>query len=254
MHPILLKLGPFTIYAYGVMVALGFGLATLFIYRQAARFSIEKEKMIDLAILILIAGIAGARGLYVLVNLGYYAHKPLEILKLSKGGLIWYGGFLTALLFAALYIKKKHLSFWNVADLIAPYIALAQAFGRIGCFLNGCCYGMEAPAGYIFAVTFPCDAVSRHPTQIYSAIALFSIFVLLKVWQGRRHFAGEIFLGYCALYSLKRFLMEFLRGDNLKVALGLTMSQSISIVIFIISLTIFTYKAMEWKKRNSNSR
>ena len=253
MHPILLKLGSFTIYSYGVMAALGFGLATLLIYRQSSRFSVDKEKMIDLAILILITGISGARALYVLINIGYYIPRPFEIFNLSKGGLVWYGGFLTALVFTVLYLRKNKLNFWNVTDLIAPYIALAQSLGRIGCFLNGCCYGLEAPAGYMFSVRFPCESVSRYPTQIYSALALFFIFAVLRIWQGRRHFTGEIFLGYCALYSLKRFLMEFLRGDNPRMAYGLTMSQSISIVIFIVSAAILTYKVMEWKKKNSNS-
>ncbi len=235
MHPILIKLGPITIYSYGVMVAVGFGLATLLIYRCASKFNVNKDMIIDLAIIILIAGMVGARLLYILLNLNYYIANLLEIPNLSKGGLVWYGGFLSALFASAWYIRKKGFNFWNVGDLMAPYIALAQAIGRIGCFLNGCCYGIEG-----------------HPVQIYSSLLLLAIFAILRLWQDRRHFAGEIFLAYCILYSSKRFSIEFLRGDNPRIIYGLTLSQFISILVILISFIVFVYKAIEWKKRSLN--
>ena len=254
MHPILLKLGPFTVYSYGAMVALGFGLATLLIYTRASKFHLDKDKIIDLAIVILIAGVIGARAVYILLNMGYYLANPIEIIDLSKGGLVWYGGFLAGLFALIFYIRKERLDFWNVADLFAPYIALAQGFGRIGCFLNGCCYGIPAPSGYIFAVTFPYENVARHPTEIYSILALFLIFALLRLWQDKRHFVGEVFLGYCILYSSKRFLIEFLRGDNPKIFFGLTISQMVSIFIFLMAAPLFIKKTVQWKKRPINSR
>ena len=254
MHPILFKIGPLTIYSYGAMVALGFGLATLLIYARAAKFGLDKDKIIDLVIIILVVGIIGARALYVFLNLPHYMANPMEVPNLSKGGLVWYGGFLSALFAAIWYIRKKRIDFWAVADLMAPYIALAQSFGRIGCFLNGCCYGIEVAPGSPFAVTFPCESISRQPTQIYSSIALFSIFVILMLWQERRHFYGEIFLCYCLLYSFKRFFMEFLRGDNPHLMLGLTLSQYISIAIFLASLLVFLYKVIKWKENPSGSK
>lgn len=254
MHPILVRLGPFTIYSYGVMVALGFGLATLLIYARASKFHLDKDKIIDLAIIVLIAGVIGARAAYILLNMGYYLANPIEIIDLSRGGLVWYGGFLAGLFTLIFYIRKKGLDFWNVTDLFAPYIALAQGFGRIGCFLNGCCYGIPVPAGRIFSVTFPYDNVSRHPVEIYSMLSLFLIFALLRLWQDKRRFAGEIFLGYCALYSSKRFLIEFLRGDNPKILFGLTISQLVSIVVFLTAAAIFLKKTAQWKKRPINSR
>ena len=252
MHPLLLKFGPLTIYSYGVMVAVGFGLATILICREADKFSIEKDKVIDLAILILISGIAGARFLYVMLNAGYYIARPLEILGLSKGGLVWYGGFLSAALASIFYIRRKRMNFWNVADLIAPYIALAQGAGRIGCFLNGCCYGIETHSGYPLAVAFPGERVFRHPTQIYSSILLILIFLILRFGQERRRFTGEIFLGYCALYSAKRFIIEFLRGDNPRIFYCLTLSQVISLAVLTGSLIIFLYRMARWKKRHSD--
>jgi len=152
------------------------------------------------------------------------------------------------------YIKKNGLGFWTVADLMAPYAALAQAFGRIGCLLNGCCYGREAPCGYAFGIMFPNESAVRYPAEIYSSIALILIFIVLRVWQDRRHFAGEIFLGYCIMYSLKRFLLEFLRGDNPRIISVFTISQVISVVVFAAGISIFAIKMTAWKKKRSGLR
>ena len=254
MHPILLKFGSFTVYSYGVMVAIGFALSTFFIYRRAPKFNIDKDRAVDITIVVLISGILGARLLYVLLNISFYIANPLEIIMLSKGGLVWYGCFITALLAMIIYIRIARLDFWSVVDLIAPYAALGQAFGRIGCFLNGCCYGMKVSSDFPLAVTFPCDSDPRFPSQLVSSGLLFIIFVILIIWQNRRRFIGEIALAYCILYSFKRFVMEFLRADNPKILLGLTISQIISVVIFVVTLAIFTLKAKQCKKRPTISK
>ncbi len=243
MHPILLKSGPITVYSYGFMVAVGFSLAAFLVYRRAPKFDMDRDKMMDYLILILISGVAGARILYILLNFGYYKANPAEILNLSGGGLVWYGGFAAAFLASIWFLKRRDLDFWSVSELIAPYVALAQAFGRVGCYLNGCCYGIIAPDHFLFG--------ERHPTQIYSAVLLFIIFIVLVKWQDRRRFKGEIFLGYCALYSCKRFFIEFLRADNPKIFLELTMSQLISAAVFLAALIIFKAKADEWGKKAS---
>ena len=155
---------------------------------------------------------------------------------------------------AFIFIGLNKLDAWNVFDLITPYVALAQSLGRIGCFLNGCCFGIEAPHGYPFGVIFPDSHIPRHPTQGYASLLLLSIFVILRAWQERRHFRGEIFLGYCVLYSSKRFALEFLRGDNAKAIAGLTISQAISAVVFLIAASVFAARVIEWKKTRSFSR
>ncbi len=237
MHPILLKFGHITIYSYGVMVAIGFALAVFFIYRRASKFSLDREKCVDLTIWALIFGILGARALYVALNISFYAAHPIEIIMLSNGGLVWYGGFLSGLAAMIVYTGVNKLKFWDVVDLITPYIALAQSAGRIGCFLNGCCYG-----------------ICNFPIQLVSSAVLFVIFIVLLLWQNRRRFAGEIALGYCVLYSSKRFIMEFFRGDNPKILYGLTMSQYVSAVIFIAGLAVFLYKVRQWKKNITISK
>lgn len=254
MHPTLLKLGVITVYSYGVMVAIGFALSTVLIYYRANKFGIDKEKSVDLVVLILISGILGARLLYVLLNFSFYRANPLEAIMLYKGGLVWYGGFICALAITVLYTRLNKMKLWLILDLIAPFAALAQAFGRIGCFLNGCCYGIKVAPGTSFGVALPCESDPRIPVQLISAGVLFVIFALLIVWQNRRRFAGEVALAYFLLYSAKRFIVEFLRGDNPKIFLGLTISQIISAAIFASAITVFIIKRKQWKKSLTISR
>ena len=251
MHPILAKIGPLYIYSYGLMVAIGFAVATLLAYSKASEFGINKDKIIDFGIVILLGGIVGARALYVVLNLQYYIKNPLEILNLTRGGLVWYGAFLSGLIAGAWFVRKNKIDFWMMGDLFAPYMALAQAFGRIGCLLNGCCYGSVAPSGSL-SVIFPNESVPRHPTQIYSSLVLLLIFIVLRLWQKKSHFKGQIFLGYLILYSAARFSLEFLRGDNPKDCFGFTISQIISIAIFIICVTIFVQRLFKWKNSSKS--
>lgn len=232
MHPILLKFGTVTIYSYGAFVALGFAVAVLLIYRRAASFGIDKNNIIDLMILMLVAGVAGARVLYVFLNLRYYSANPYEIVNISNGGLVWYGGFFAGIGAAALYIKIKKMGFWNTMDLIVPYVALAQAFGRVGCFFNGCCYGFNGT-----------------PVQLYASLLLVGIFIILRYWQDRRRFKGDVALGYCLLYALKRFGIEFFRGDNPKIFMGFTISQLISLAVILMAVLILIKKASDGKRK-----
>lgn len=222
MHPILFELGPFTVYSYGAFVALGFVVFTLLAQRRALVINLDAGKILDLNILILVFGIIGARIMYVLLNIRYYAANPFELADLSKGGLVWYGGVFAAFLAASIYLKKNRMDFWDTADLIAPYLALGQTFGRIGCFFNGCCYGDNGV-----------------PVQLYSSAALLGIFLVLRFWQDSRKFKGEIFLGYCMLYSAKRFAIEFIRADNPRIFACFTVSQIISIFVFTLAFGLF---------------
>ena len=116
---------------------------------------------------------------------------------------------------------------WKTADFIIPYVALGQSIGRIGCFFNGCCYGK------------PMNALENFPTQIYAALALVIIFVILKIAQKKSFFAGFIFILYLVLYSVQRFFIDFLRGDTPRYYLNLTASQLISIVVLVIAFGFY---------------
>jgi len=248
MHPVLFSIGVFNVYSYGLMVALGAAAASYLIYKRANHFNLDKNKAVDLIIMMLIGGLIGARLFHVIVNIQYYIARPLEIIDLTKGGLAWYGGFITGILTAVVYIKKNKMDFWLVTDLVAPYVALAQSFGRIGCFLNGCCYGSETDLAYPFGVIFPNTASPVHPTQVYSSLALLGIFVILRIVQDLPHFKGEVALGYCILYSSKRFVVEFWRADNPRIMLNLTIPQYISLAVFAVSMAIFIRRASQWRR------
>jgi len=179
-----------------------------------------------------VSGIIGSRLFYVLENLSYYLENPLEAIMLQHGGLSWYGGIFLGCAATVLYIRKKQLPLYKTLDLVMPFVALGQSIGRIGCFLNGCCYGKPS----VFGLYFPVLDAQLIPTQVYSSLAALAIFTVLRILQDKPHKKGEILFIYFALYSFKRLLIEFWRADNPVMAFGLTLFQMISIVVFIISV------------------
>ncbi|MDD4953788.1 MAG: prolipoprotein diacylglyceryl transferase [Candidatus Omnitrophica bacterium] len=220
MYPNICQIGPFTIYSYGLMLVAAFLTSSLLACSQAAKDHIDPETIFNLAFVVFICGVIGARIFYVLENIGYYLREPLEIIMLQHGGLSWFGGLALAIISGVFYLKKKGLPVYKVMDLIAPFVALGQAIGRIGCLLNGCCFGK-----------------TLIPIQAYSSLALVVIFILLRFLQDRPHKEGEIFFSYLLLYSLKRFIVEFWRVDNAFVFWHLTLFHIISFIVFIIAIT-----------------
>ncbi len=221
MYPEICKIGPFTVYSYGLMLAISFAVSTALAVRAAKRKNFNPDTIFNFAFIIFVSGLAGARIFYVAENIGYYLKNPLEIIMLQRGGLSWFGGLILAVYVGIAYLKKKNLLVYKVLDLIAPFVALAQGIGRIGCLLNGCCFGKES---------------SPVPIQIYSSLLLIFIFIILRLLQDRPHRDGQIFYTYLLLYSIKRFFIEFWRADNEIIALGLTLFQLISIAIFCLSI------------------
>jgi len=231
MYPVICKLGPFAIYSYGLMLVVAFLVSSTLSSLQAKRENINPNLILNFSFIVFIWGIIGARLLYIFENTGYYLENPLEIIMLQRGGLSWFGGLTLGGFFGILYLKKKKLAVYKILDLIVPFLALAQAIGRIGCLLNGCCFGKVSK----FGIYFPVYNSVLIPTQIYSSLILIFIFVVLRFLQNKPHREGEIFFTYLLLYSLKRFFIEFWRADNEIIFLGLTLFQIISMVIFCLS-------------------
>lgn len=234
MHPILFKLGPFTIYSYGLMIALAFIAATTLASRAAPSVGIPGEKISSLSLVILFSGIIGARLFYILLDIKYFLKNPAEIIMVNHGGLVFYGGAIFAVISALAYAKMSRLAILDVADLLAPFIALGHSIGRIGCFLNGCCFGKPASADFGIVLG---DGVCRYPTQIYSSLGLLALFIFLRILFDRRAFKGQVFFTYLMFYPAVRFLIEFLRGDNMLFVMGLTFSQAVSVIIFVVGIT-----------------
>ena len=233
MHPQICKIGPFTVYSYGVMLILAFVAGTFLARQQARKQNINPELISNLTFIAFVAGIAGARILYVLGNLPYYMSNPIEIIMLQHGGLSWFGGLIAGSISAVIYIKKNKQSLYEILDLIVPFLALAHAIGRIGCLLNGCCYGKESA----FGIYFKSLNAILIPTQLYSSLALISIFIILRFLQDRPHWKGQVFYAYLLFYSLARFCIEFFRADNPIIFLGLTVFQLFSIAAFVVGVS-----------------
>ncbi len=232
MCPILFQIGIFNIYSYGLMIAVSFIVASNLIYKEAKRKNFYPEVLYNLSFIILIAGVIGSRLLYVSINFRDFIDKPLDVFMLNKGGLAVFGGIIVASLSSVVFLKIKKIPILKALDLVVPFMALGQAIGRIGCLLNGCCYGRASS----FGIYFPIHNEVLLPTQIYSSIALILIYIFLRKFQWYNKIDGVVFFLYILLYSIKRFFIEFLRGDTILVFDGITLFQSFCLLLSLVSI------------------
>jgi len=210
MRPILFQIGRVPILSYGFSLAIAFVACTLFGMREARRRDIDPDKVLDLALYVCISGIIGARLLFVLLDVPTYFKDPIQIFNLRDGGLAYHGGFIVALLVGIAFSRRSKLNGWILADIIAPLIALGYAIVRIGCLLNGCCFGLPADVPWALACRAG-DATLRHPTQIYAALLSFIIFIVLYAKKDHKKFPGHLMFLYVGLYSISRFIVEIFR-------------------------------------------
>jgi len=232
MHPILFTIGPITIYSYGVMLAIAVLVCTYLLSLDAKRYNISQDLAYDLVFWTMLGGILGGRFFYVILEWSYYSQDLWEIPMIQKGGLAWQGAFIGGLLAGIVYIRRKKLSIRPILDLSAPYIALGQSIGRVGCFLNGCCYGKPVAWGPYF----PTHQARLYPTQLFETAGLFVIFLILKYAQTKPHKAGFIFVFYLWLAAIERFIVEFYRGDTVPTGMGLTLAQYVALSVFMAGL------------------
>jgi len=244
MYPVLLTIGNISIYSYGFMIALGFFFGIVLAMREARRVGENPEKIMDLCFYILVAAIIGSRLFYVFTAWETFADNPIDIIKIWQGGLVFYGGFIGAVLTAAVYIKLAGMPLGTTADVLAPSLALGQAIGRLGCFLAGCCYGRTTDV--FWAVTFtdrnclaPVDS-ALHPTQLYSALINFAIFAALFLLSRRNRVTGRVFWTYVLLYGLTRSIIETWRGDfrGAEVLGVLSISQTLGLAGVAVALVM----------------
>ena len=221
------------VHTYGILVAAGFLVAMSMAARAAERSGLDREKVLDLSFGILIAAMVGSRVLFIIVNWGEYAHDLLGIFQFWKGGLVFYGGFIGAVLFSLWYMRRNGMPFLQYADALGPTVAIGQALGRLGCFAAGCCWGGACDVHYPFAARFPPESLAYqsqvatqaitagapstipiHPTQLYEALGCALIFLFLTYWRSRKRFHGELLALYLMLYAPLRAAVETFRGDE----------------------------------------
>lgn len=234
MWPVLFEIDSLDVYSWGFALSLAILAGTLLAYRQAPKTGIKQDLVIDLVIWLVVGGIVGARLFYVLVyEPETYLKQPYLVFALWQGGLVYYGALIGGFVAGLWFVRKKGLPFWSLADLLAPPLALGYGIVRIGCFANGCCYGK--PTNSFLGVVFPhLDDLARHPTQIYSSLLGFTLFVILLAIQRKKAFDGQVFLLFLILYGIGRTAIESLR-ENLTVFGPVTVSQLVSIIIIVIA-------------------
>lgn len=237
MHPIICQVGPFTIYSYGFMLAIAVFLCSFLASQRARFFGIPQEVIFDLTFWVVLFGLLGARIFYITLNLPFFMANPLEMIMIQKGGLSWIGGLIAGSAVGLTLVKRKNLSGKSILDFCSPYLALGQAIGRIGCFLNGCCYGKEVSWG----IYFPVHQARLHPTQLTESLGLFVIFFILKKQHSKSKISGSVFLLYLILAAILRFVVEFFRADQLWTAGDLSLNQWISLGLIIASIPAYFY-------------
>ncbi|MBI2871314.1 MAG: prolipoprotein diacylglyceryl transferase [Candidatus Omnitrophica bacterium] len=243
MHPVLFDWGPLRIHSYGLMVAAGFAAAMLLARRRISESPFSFSRLLDFGVALLIGGLAGGRLLYVVMNAAYFRVHPWEMLMIHHGGLSYFGALAGGLAAGVWFIRRIGAPFWEAADFMIIWVPLAHAVGRVGCFLNGCCWGTASTVPW--AVKFPHLGYAAHPTQLYEALANLALFGLMQVIFKRKLFAGQALLSYGVLYGTTRFLLEFLRGDSPHAVLGfLTPFQVMAAFLVVVSLAAWAPLAL----------
>lgn len=259
------------LHTYGLMIALGFYVGMQLGAREARRVDLSPEKnfdkfILDLVFWILIVSLAGSRLLYIIVNWeADYSKNPIKIFEFWKGGLVFYGGFISAVLFSAWYSRRHGRDFFQVSDILIPSVALGHCFGRLGCLAAGCCWGRVVDSAHPLGIQFPKGALIHgsqsahgliahsdpytlhvHPVQLYESFGELGIFFILILSRSRKRFHGQLLLTYLFLYPMLRTTLEFFRGDaerGVTNVFGLSMStgQIVSIIVAVGAISLLIY-------------
>jgi phosphatidylglycerol:prolipoprotein diacylglycerol transferase len=267
MHSELFQIGPFTLRMYGFCMALGFLLAWRAMVYLRKQTNQSYEDVATLLTGVMISSILGARLVYVMLNWSAeFSHAPLTIVRIDQGGLVYYGGLIGAMVFYVGYTLYYKLNFFDIGDVTAAVLPLGQFFGRLGCFMHGCCYGQQTDAwcGVSFPRGSPAwgeqlklgliqpttpEALAVIPTQLIESFSTLILFVVLFYLYPRHH-KDRGFVGGCYLvgYAILRFCIEFLRGDTQRGTLaGLSTSQAISILIFSVGVACLVWSKTKGK-------
>jgi len=218
MHPEVLQLGPLHLRSYGVFMAIAFVVGTFLGLRESRRLGLDEDKVVNVILVTLIASVFGARLLYVLEHLPEFRREWTSALALWQGGLTLYGGIVSGTFAGLVAARRMGLPVWILADALTPSLALGTMFGRIGCFLNGCCYGQ--PTAQPWGVVFPRDSFAYlefgdqpvHPSQLYNALAGLVLFAIFQATRGRFRVPGVMFWLFIAVFALVRIPLDLTRA------------------------------------------
>lgn len=244
MYPVLFKIGPLSLHAWGLMLAIALIIGIYGVSKLFEREGLDNKDIVNMIVIMVIAGVVGARVAYILVyEWTTLITNPLSLITITSGGisgLIWYGGVIGGVIPFIYYITKNNWSFWQIGDIFAPFVALGYAIVRIGCFLNGCCYG--AATNSACGVVFPyVDTLTRFPTQVYSSILNLVLFIFLIWLYPRRKFVGQVLIYYIIGYSIYRFVIEFFR-ESLIMYGPITLGQVYTLILLAIGIILYFWR------------
>lgn len=240
MYNDLFSIGPLTVHGYGLMIAIGV-LSALFVAEaRAKKRNMNSDVLYVMAFLCVFFGFLSAKVLFCIVEWKLFIKDPLA--TLSSNGFVVYGGIFGGVLTAYLYCRIRKLKFIDYFDLVLPSVALAQGFGRIGCFLAGCCYGRETDSAFSIMFTnsdFAPNGVKLIPTQLISSAGMFLIAGVLFFYARKERKPGRVGALYMIMYSIGRFFIEFFRNDFRGEVGPLSTSQFISLFVIATGIVVF---------------
>ncbi|MDC2863180.1 prolipoprotein diacylglyceryl transferase [Bacillus sp. BP-3] len=250
LDPIAFQFGPISVHWYGIIIGIGVILGILLASKEGNRRGISSDLILDLIMLALPIAILTARIYYVVFEWGYYKNHPSEIIAIWHGGIAIHGGIIGAVLTSIWFCKKKKLSFWKLADVLAPSLLLGQAIGRWGNFMNQEAHGEPTSRAFLESLHLPEFIINQmnihgtyyQPTFLYESIWSFIGVIGLLLLRRVNVRRGEIFLTYLIWYSIGRFFIEGMRTDSLMLTSHIRIAQLVSLICIIGSLFIMWYR------------
>lgn len=226
MHPEIFQLGFLHVRSYGLMLAIAFLVGTWIAIKEARRLGLDEDKIVSMILVVLVSSVLGARALYVVEHIQEFRREWGTMLALWQGGLTLYGGVVAGTLGGLVAAKRMGLPIWTAADALAPSFALGTAFGRVGCFLNGCCFGR--PTMLPWGVVFPPESFAGlefgpaavHPSQLYFAAAGVLLFGIAWTLRRRLSVPGTLFWTVIVLFALVRIPLDFTRAYEVEAVVA----------------------------------
>lgn len=249
MHPILFKLGSIEVRSFSVIILIAVALGCWLVKRRCSRYQIPWSEMTDLIVWVVVAGVLGARLLFIAQEFG--SMKPSEIWSLRFDGLTSFGGIIGGLFVVAFFAKRRKRPMLSYLDILMPAMVLGQAIGRFACLLNGCCYGVACPTNFPIGIPAVGHPGLVHPAQMYETAILLPLLAILLAFERRNPARGQVAMLGLAFLGLARFIYEFWRaGSEAEVKQGLasstywgslpiTQAQAVALALILVGLVGF---------------
>ncbi|EAA0228615.1 prolipoprotein diacylglyceryl transferase [Listeria monocytogenes] len=252
LDPVAIQIGSISVKWYGVIIASAVVITLLLALSEANKRKMDKEIIVDLLIWAIPISIISARIYYVIFEWDFYKNNLGEIVKIWHGGIAIYGALIGAVLTAIIFSRIKKISFWQLADVVAPSLIIAQAIGRWGNFMNQEAHGAETTRSFLESLHLPdfiinqmyIDGAYYQPTFLYESLWNVLGFIVLLIIRRTKIRRGELFLGYVIWYSFGRFFIEGMRTDSLMWG-DFRVSQVLSLLLIVLSIGIIIYRRMK---------